>query len=864
MRLLTPCRTDERVVPFARDLAAHGSRTALVTPDGCLSYDDLAAHVDAFVELLGPVRRLVLVAGGNAVETLVAYLGALAGGHPVVLVPADDPSVAEKLIATYDPDVVVRTLGEHRGVVERRAGTAHPDLHPDLALALSTSGSTGSPKLVRLSHTNVQANAESIAEFLDIRPSDRAATTLPFAYSYGLSVVNSHLARGASLLVTDLSVVDTCFWDLFRAFGATSFAGVPHTFELLDRAGFADVELPHLRYVTQAGGRMRPDQVERYARLGEARGWRLFVMYGQTEATARMAYLPPELAAAHPTAVGTPIPGGAISLAPVAASGDSAIGEIVFRGPNVMLGYATTPADLVVGRTVSELRTGDLGRINEHGLLEVVGRTARIAKLFGFRVDLEHLERTLADAGLTCACASDADQRLVVAVEDGADDRGVAALVADIAHVPVGCVSVRSVERLPRLANGKVDHAAVAAMAPAAGPVALAAPRRRRLFGRRRYATTVLAVYEAVFVGRRVRPDSTFVSLGGDSLTYVEMSLRLEAVLGSLPAGWHTTSVAELGALPARSRWGSSVETNVLLRGIAIVLIVGTHANLLNLRGGAHALLAVAGFNFARFQLSSSDRRERLRRILHGAGRVLLPSTVWLAFAAAVSAKFSLANVFLLNGVVGAREWTPAWSYWFVEAIVYITLGLAALLAIPAVHRIEARWPFVFPAALVAVGLSLAYELVIPDIGANRLHTSFTTFWVFALGWAVARARTVPQRLLVTAVGVLALPGFLDDVRRSVIVISALVLLTWTRTFRIPTALARFVGVLAAASLSIYLTHFLVYPHFEFRSPWFATVLSLGAGIAYWYAGSWIGQRANIFRQRHLGAAITNATTRKV
>jgi acyl-coenzyme A synthetase/AMP-(fatty) acid ligase len=262
------------------------------------------------------VRRLVLVPGVNELEPVVVYLAALSAGHPVLLVPGDNATASDALTAAYDPDVVLRRAEGEWVLDEQRSGSAHL-LHPDLALLLSTSGSTGSPKLARLSHENVQANAEAIAESLQIRPNDRAVTTLPMHYCYGLSVINSHLACGASVILTDRSVVDPCFWDLVRERGATSFAGVPFTFELLDRVGFEDMALPHLRYVTQAGGRLAPDRVRRYADLGRRRGWDLVVMYGQTEATARMAYLPPDLVAEHPEAIGMPIPGGRFALEPL-------------------------------------------------------------------------------------------------------------------------------------------------------------------------------------------------------------------------------------------------------------------------------------------------------------------------------------------------------------------------------------------------------------------------------------------------------------------------------------------------------------------------------------------------------------------
>ena len=258
----------------------------------------------------------------------------------------------------YDPDIVVRA-SDGDAVPEVRREESRHELHPDLALLLSTSGSTGSPKLVRLSADSVQANAAAIAQYLHLRPSDTAVTTLPLSYCYGMSVVNSHLLVGASLELTDLSVVDPCFWELARAAEVTSFAAVPYTFDLLERVGFEHMNLPSLRYITQAGGRLDPDRVRSYAEMGLRQGWDLFVMYGQTEATARMAYLPPDQAAEHPHAIGVPVPGGSFRLEPVPGLDDC---ELVYTGPNVMLGYAERPEDLALGRVITELHTGDLAR----------------------------------------------------------------------------------------------------------------------------------------------------------------------------------------------------------------------------------------------------------------------------------------------------------------------------------------------------------------------------------------------------------------------------------------------------------------------------------------------------------------------
>jgi acyl-CoA synthetase (AMP-forming)/AMP-acid ligase II len=380
-------------------LYEYGDRIAVLTETMSLTYRELADRVATVASRLGARRRLVLLETRNDLSTLALYLGALAGDH--VVLPMSAGRSHSAVLRSYDPDVVIGDAG----IDERRTGSAHR-LHPDLALLMSTSGSTGSPKLVRLSHCNLLANAKAIAEYLDISETDRAATTLPMSYCYGLSVIHSHLLRGAGLILTDRSVVDDEFWALFRRCRGTSFAGVPYTFEMLERIGFDGIDLPHLRYVTQAGGRLSPERVHGFAELGARRGWQLFVMYGATEATARMAYLPPELARTHPGSIGLPIPGGSFTLEPLEGWLDPDVGELVYHGPNVMMGYAHGPADLALGKTVDTLHTGDVARREPDGLYEVIGRSSRFVKLYGLRIDLQRVESALSADGVTGPSAS--------------------------------------------------------------------------------------------------------------------------------------------------------------------------------------------------------------------------------------------------------------------------------------------------------------------------------------------------------------------------------------------------------------------------------------------------------------------------
>ncbi|HEX6356451.1 AMP-binding protein [Actinophytocola sp.] len=770
---------------FATGLGEHGDRLALVTPDGTgVTYRELDDRVSEVAERLGPVRRLVLLATTNDVDSVVTYLAALRGGHPVLLTA---PGQSAALAAAYDPDVVV-----DGGWDERRPGTAH-DLHPELALLLSTSGTTGEPKLVRLSADNLVANAAAIAEYLDIRATDRAITSLPMHYCYGLSVINSNLLRGAGLVLTDASVVDPAFWTVVRERGVTSLHGVPHTFDLLDTVGFERMDLPSLRYVTQAGGRLDPAKVSRFARLGTERGWHFFVMYGQTEATARMAYLPPELAHAHPSTIGVPIPGGEFDLVD---------GELVYRGPNVMLGYATKSADLALGRTTFELPTGDLGRRTPDGLYEITGRKSRFLKLFGLRVDLGRVEHVLAGEGIEAACAG-TDDVLVVAVRGSS--RRAGALVRTRFGLPARVVRV---DEFPRLPNGKVNYQALVKLGGADAP-----------------AGSVRAAFANVLDQRDVPDDATFVSLGGDSLNHVRMSVALERLLGHLPDRWPTIPVAELERLRRPRRRVPVMETGIVLRALAIVLIVGSHIRFFSLEGGAHLLLVIAGWNFARFLLPGTSGR-----ILRGAALIAVPSVLWLTYRAAVTDDVTLANVLLVNNFVR----TGAVGYWFIEVLVHALLLLALAFTVPAVRR--AARAHGFTVALTALGVLSVFRLAVGDTFFERNMTTLGAAWFLALGWLAYLADTRTRKCVVLAVTLALVPGTFDDLSRQIIVTVGVVVLLGVTRVPVPRPVVAVVGAIASASLYIYLTHYAVFPALQPHLPaGLVVVLSIAAGVVAWH-----------------------------
>ncbi|MDB4987242.1 MAG: AMP-dependent synthetase and ligase [Myxococcaceae bacterium] len=438
-----------------------------------LSYGALAARVAALAEQLscragdGRARRgLVFVAAGVEVGTIIAYLAALAAGHAVFLCDrAAHASLHDDLRARYRPDFVLSAEG-HAVAIEPHAGDAARSLHPSLAVLLSTSGTTGSPKLVRLSHENLLANARSIASYLELGPDERAISSLPFHYSYGLSVLNSHLYAGGSLVVSDASVMRPELWQAMREHACTSFAGVPYAYQIMRRVGFEKLELPALRTLTQAGGKLPASLIAHYHQLMQARGGRFFAMYGQTEATARMSYLPPAQLPAHAGSIGIAIPEGSLHVLDLSEGRElvehGATGELVYRGPNVMLGYATSGDDLALGDTQhGELRTGDLGHRDASGLFYVTGRLKRFAKVYGLRINLDAVEDKLRQHG-PAAVISD-DERLTLYCEFG-DEAFYETLKRELAtlyQLNVNTFRFRRIEALPLLASGKMDYDAL-------------------------------------------------------------------------------------------------------------------------------------------------------------------------------------------------------------------------------------------------------------------------------------------------------------------------------------------------------------------------------------------------------------------
>ncbi|TDB99572.1 long-chain fatty acid--CoA ligase [Micromonospora fluostatini] len=468
------------VHPAARLLDAASGAT--------LGGPDLAARLARVGEAYAALPPGVLFArSGLGVEAVLRYVGAVEAGRPVALLdPSLDPAVLADFVHRFEPAAVLGLAEGGAGAdpgalpkgyrevtdavlgpvwVREHAPAARP--HPDLAVLLATSGSTGDPKFVRLSRDAVLANATAIGTALALDPTEVAPTNLPLYYSFGMSVVNSHLAAGATVLVVDGGVLAREFWQAAQRHGATSLAGVPHHYEMLHRIRWSPARYPTLRTLTQAGGRLRDELILAFHEKISAVGGRFHVMWGCTEAGPRMSTLPAEALPGRVGSVGPALAGGAFTvLGPdgVETSAPEVVGELVYRGPNVMMGYAERAADLARGDDQGGvLRTGDLGRLDADGYVWLRGRLSRFGKVFGVRVNLHDIEEMVRDHGPVVAVSG--PDRVVLFAEgvDAATAGEIAGRLAERLRTHRTGFDVRPVERLPQLSNGKIDYRALEA-----------------------------------------------------------------------------------------------------------------------------------------------------------------------------------------------------------------------------------------------------------------------------------------------------------------------------------------------------------------------------------------------------------------
>ncbi|WP_151641208.1 AMP-binding protein [Corynebacterium sp. 11A] len=847
---------------------------ALRTSSGDLTYRELEdatqRRAEEFLQRYEP-GTLLHLSFRPTCEAVVAYLAALAAKMPILLTAdtagacadADDDPYAE-ILRTYCPAASIDPATGQ--LVPQQQQDGEP-LHSDIAVLLSTSGSTGAKKLVKLSLENLRANAHAIVQGLGLHAEDRAITLLPLHYSFGLSVLNSHLACGASIAVEECSVADPGFGEMLRRYGVSNVGVVPHMLQVLRTADGGHC-LTDLRLVYQAGGKLDKADVQWWHSFLAEHDTDFRVMYGQTEATARMSIMPQELMADYPEAAGAPLVGHSMRI--------SESGELIFSGPSVMLGYAENLADLHTGRTIEELHTGDLGELVQvdspttDEILRITGRSSDFVKLAGLRISCEHVRGWLAEAGLT-ACVTGDDTALRVAVDEQTshaqpDAEEIKRELCSRTGLSPIFVRVVVLPTFPLIDNGKLDRRRCTELADAAACPHQDTGTQPTMSAGALSVAGVESVIENIAqalgtVPSAVRRDLSFVDNGGSSMSFVPVAMAFAHAGVELPTGWHHIPLAELlddadsqhspaasvvarrsaeRAEPSSLIW---LDSSLVLRAICAVTIVLGHATTFTfMMGGAHSLLVIAGVALGTFGLTVLSAVSRLRATARSLLAVVLPTVLLVLVGMATTDRYGLSNLLFIHW------WRPSegasGSLWFIESYVLGLILIMGLLSIPTVYRRYRHEPFVTACVLTGVFLILRFAVGAWDIVQTRFEPP-GAMWFIAAGIMISQARSRRQKLLAATILVAGSVTLFEHVTQWVYVMVVSAILLSEVRLPVPCAIVRPVGLIASASLYIYLIQFdiLAQPLSEFIT----VPLCFLAGIVLWKASTsvvaWLAQR---------------------
>lgn len=445
-------------------------RIAAVDDSGrSVTYGEICDFAKVFVDQL-PKRSLIFILSENKIGSLLGYTASLINRIvPLILSASTEEGLYQSLYDKYQPEYLWMPLkkAEEKGFESLfvawdfcmvKTGNQPAELYEELSLLLPTSGSTGSPKLVRHSYRNIEANADNVQRLFKLDGSEKAMAVLPMHYTMGLSVIASHLLAGSTLLLSARSLLDKGFWEMLKE--ATSFTGVPYSYEILTKVRFTRMDLPNLKVITQGGGKLTEAMWNTLAQYAKDKGKQFIATYGQSECTARMAYLPPELALEKVCSIGIAEPGGQLSI--IDDSGTEtfegeAQGEMVYRGENVTLGYATCRDDLAKGdENHGVMHTGDLARRDADGCYFIIGRLKRFLKIFGLRIGLDEVEQMIKTEFKTdCYCKGN-DEKLIVLLTNPQLQEQIPLFIEEKTHLFHQNIEVQLVKVILRNEAGKV------------------------------------------------------------------------------------------------------------------------------------------------------------------------------------------------------------------------------------------------------------------------------------------------------------------------------------------------------------------------------------------------------------------------
>ena len=421
-------------------------------------------------------KSLILIVSENSLGSLLAYIFCIINNHVGIIIDSKTTNLnILKIFKNYQPNYVFLSK-KTKSIFKKICSEKYiffdqslmknkinkkKKLNENLSLLLSTSGSMGSIKFVKLSRNNIKHNADSIISYLKINKKDSAITNLPISYSYMLSVINTHFEVGASIVISKYSLVEKKFWETLKNSKVTSFNGVPYTYEILTKIGIKNIKIETLRYLTHAGGKLEKDKLKEIIKFCKKNNLKFFSMYGQTEASPRISYLKPEFSERKIGSIGKGMPGNKIYI--IDSSGKKILkpfveGEIICEGKNVFMGYSENYNDLKKANEENyKLKTGDLGFFDKDGFFYITSRISKITKIFGHRIDIGTLENLMSQKGYKIACLSN-DKKIFIFIEKKYNKKNLINTISKITNLDIGSFELIKLKYLPRTSNNKISY----------------------------------------------------------------------------------------------------------------------------------------------------------------------------------------------------------------------------------------------------------------------------------------------------------------------------------------------------------------------------------------------------------------------
>lgn len=458
---------------FEIDKKTPSSLAAIDDAGGLLSYGDLV-FLRKDISTYIPERELVFCLCENRVGSLAGFLVLYDCKDVCLLLSAHiDRGLLDSLYETYQPsyfwmpetittDFGFEVVYSYKGYSLCKTGKKAPEMHIDLSMLMTTSGTTGSPKLVRHKYGNIESNAKNVAKVFGWTAAERGIIDLPMQYTMGLNVINSHLYAGATVLLLEANLMSPKYWEFIKEQQGTNFTGVPFSYEILNRLRFQRMDLPYLTTLAEGGGKLSDTLFTSFANFAEEKGKRFFATFGTTETSARLAYLPPECAKKHIGSIGKVIPEGNLILVDEDGQEITAAdmeGELRYEGPNVTMGYGECLDDLKKGdEFYGVYETGDIAKKDVDGFFYIVGRKKRFLKLFGLRVSLDQSEKIITEHfGIECACTGDDTMMNIFITKDDLKE-DVKQLISEKTGLKASSFNVQVIESIPRFESGKINY----------------------------------------------------------------------------------------------------------------------------------------------------------------------------------------------------------------------------------------------------------------------------------------------------------------------------------------------------------------------------------------------------------------------